>query len=174
MTIHDELILALTQKDEKRIVPLYRIVRSTAIKYELESSTYLPAQDKPDYTAPAPPEGIAPDIVIKFEHEKSEVAIEVETDMDFDFGKSLRQIKKYQRRFRKVYVIIPKEYERFVPLYKNEDFDVYLWTATRIWECMQCGNIIYEKRPITPKCSKRSCGPHQRLKGIMDTTFIEA
>lgn len=103
------------------------------------------------------------------------VAIEVETDINLDFGASLRQVKKYQKRFPKVIVIIPKEYERFVPLYKNESLRVWLWSATRIWECLRCGNIAYENRPITGfKCLGKGCGSKEhRLKGTTDEAFVE-
>ena len=175
MGIHDEIILALTQPDENGEVPLYRIVGTKRIEYHLESSTYLPATGQPDYTAPLSPRGITPDIVVEFKDKtRYPIAIEVETDINFNFGRSLRQINKYQRRFEEVKVIIPKEYERFVPLYKNEGFRVYLWETTRIWECMRCGEITDEKRPIRPKCSAKDCNStEQRLKGIKDTTFKE-
>lgn len=63
---------------------------------------YLPAGDQPDFTAPLPPRGITPDIIVTtLGIPKRKIAIEVESDIDFDPEKALRQIKniaKYSRR----------------------------------------------------------------------------
>ena len=134
MTIHDELVLALTQPNEKGDVPIHRMVGSNEIEYRIEESVYLEPGEQPDYSAPLPPQGITPDITVTLRTFPAEakVLIEVETDMDLDFGMSLQQVKRYKKKYPGVIVVIPKEYERFVPLYKNEGFRVYLWRATRI------------------------------------------
>jgi len=176
MTIHDELILALTQPNEKGDVPIYKMAGVNGVPFRIEESTFLSQGEQPDFTAPLPPQGITPDIVIRARTFPVErwVAIEVETDMDFDFGRSLQQVKKYKGKYG-VIVVIPKEYERFVPLYKNEGFEVYLWRAIRIWECMQCGHPSYVEKPIRPKCSAKGCdSKEQRLKGIKNAEFVEA
>lgn len=177
MTIHDELILALTQPNEKGDVPIYKMVGVSNAQYRIEESAYfLPSRDHPNGSAPFPPRGITPDIIVRARTFPVEewAAIEVETDMDFDFGRSLQQVKKYKGKYG-VIVVIPKEYERFVPLYKNEGFRVYLWRAIRIWECMQCGHPSYVEKPIKPKCSAKGCNSQeQRLKGIKNAEFVEA
>jgi hypothetical protein len=176
MTIHDELILALTQPNEKGDVPIYKMVGRNNAPFRIEESAFLSQGDRPDYTAPLPPQGITPDIIVRVRTSPVEewVAIEVETDKDFDFGESLRQVKKYRGKYG-VIVVIPMEYERFVPLYKNEGLRVYLWKATRILECMACGKLSYVDKPIEPKCSAKGCkSPGQRLKGIKDEKFVEA
>ena len=176
MTIHDELILALTQPNEKGDVPIYRMVGVDHVPFRIEESAFLSQGDRPDFTAPLPPQGITPDIIVRTRTFPVEewVAIEVETDMDFDFGRSLQQVKKYKGKYG-VIVVIPKEYERFVPLYKIEGFTVYLWRAIRIWECMQCGNRTTGEGPVPPKCAIRGCNSReQRLKGIRNAEFTEA
>lgn len=99
------------------------------------------------------------------------IAIELETDINWDFGKSLRQIKKYRKKFTTI-VIIPKKYERFAPLYINAGFRVYLWEATRVWKCMRCGKITPTRKTLKPKCSDKGCNStEQRLSRIKDATF---
>jgi len=150
MTIHDELILALTQLYKKGKAPLYEIVESKDVNYRIEEpmNRELPSGNIIKMT---------PDIIVHYKGSEKRVAIEVENDIQWDFADSLRQVKKYKRYppknwKLKVIVIIPKEYQRFAPLYNNEEIPVWLWTATRIWECMRCGNITEEKRTLKPKC----------------------
>ena len=196
MSIHDELILELIKPDKwgKPTGYIVNIVGTSNIKCKVEESVrfvrevhpYIPSRIKRIYyqlVEGLPTETVieemTPDIIVEIlgstSKEKELVAIELETDMDFDFGKSLRQIKKYARRFKEVIIVIPKEYERFAVLYKNEGFRVYLWEATRIWECMRCGNTTEERKSIKPKCSRKSCrSTEQRLKGVKNVTFKEA
>jgi len=176
MTIHDELVLALTQPNESGEVPIYRMVGIDKAPFVVEESVLLPPRAQIEFAARLPPEGITPDIFVRVRTLPTQewMAIEVETDTDFDFGKSLQQVKKYKEKYN-VIVVIPKEYERFVPLYRNEGFRVFLWKATRIWECMRCGHLSYVDRPIKPKCSSKDCNsPEQRLKGIKNAEFEEA
>ena len=176
MTIHDELVLALTRPNEKGDVPIVGIVGTSAIRYRIEESTYLTPGDQPDFTAPLSPQPIVPDITIwRKDERKPSYAIEVETDIDFDFGASLRQVKRYRKDFPTAVVVIAKEYERFVLLYKNEGFRVCVWRATRVWECMRCGNWTTGEGPVPPKCTVKDCGSReQRLKGIRNAEFVEA
>lgn len=163
MGIHSELILALCQRDEKGNIPLVKVVRTANIEVRFEESTYLPARDQPDFTAPLPPRGITPDIIVTtLGIPKRKIAIEVESDIDFDVGKTLRQIKKYSEVF-ETKLIIPKEQEKYAPIFKNEGFPVYLWRATRIWECMKCGQKTYEKTSIKPRCSNTQCHASRSL-----------
>lgn len=100
---------------------------------------------------------MSPDIVATNPTSGKTTTIEMETDIDFNFAHSLQQIKKYKkhyRAFQKVVVIIPERYERFANLYATQGFGVHLWKATRIWECMRCGNRMEEEKIIKPRCSK--------------------
>jgi len=105
---------------------------------------------------------------------KRKIAIEVESDIDFDVGKTLRQIKKYSKIF-ETKLIMPKEQEKYAPIFKNEGFCVYLWVATRIWECMKCGQKTYERINITPKCSNTQCAKTRtlRLVGLKEIELEE-
>lgn len=120
---------------------------------------------------------MTPDVFVRVRDSGKTIAIELETDVQWDFGQSLHQIKKYRRNsrdFNLVVVIIPKEYVRFALLYRQENFPVYLWRASRVWECMQCGNIAVEERTVKPRCSVESCHSNeQRLKGLRDAFFEE-
>lgn len=173
MTIDDELILELIKPDRNGKVgkdaPIIRIVGSGDIEYKLEEldSFYRDHES----VIKKEPTYISPDItVIKASGER--IAIELENDLKWDFMESLRQVKNYQQKF-KTKVIIPKEYERFAPLYKNEDFRVYLWKAKRKWQCLRCGTITDKEGPTQPICGKKDCGNKNRnefrlvgLKGI--------
>lgn len=173
MTIHDELIRELIRLDS-RSKPTGKIVHIAGranIKINLELY----------YAHPSPNiDKIVPDIVFEDLSFKTHpindrrVAIEMESDMHWDFAASLRQVHNYRSSglFKKVIVIIPYEYRRFAPYYRNEGFEVWLWKATRIWECMRCSNIMEEKRTVQPRCSE--CGKtEQRLKGIKDADLKE-
>ena len=175
MGIHSELILALCQRDEKGQIPLIKVVGTANIEVRFEESLYLPARDQPDFTAPLPPRGITPDIIVTtLGIPKRKIAIEVESDIDFDAGKTLRQIKKYSEIF-ETKLIIPKEQEKYAPYFKNEGFRVYLWTATRIWECMKCGQKTYEKTSFKPRCSNKQCHASRslRLAGLKEIEIDE-
>jgi len=169
------LILALCQRDEKGNIPLVKVVGTMNIEVQFEESLYLPARDQPDFTAPLPPRGVTPDIIVTtLAVPKQKIAIEVESDIDFDPEKTLRQIKKYSEIF-ETRLIMPKEQEKFAPYFKNEGFRVYLWTATRIWECMKCGQKTYEKTSIKPRCSNTQCHASQslRLAGLKEIELDE-
>lgn len=165
MGIHSELVLALCQRDEKGNIPLVKVVRTTNIEVQFEESMYLPAGGQPDYTAPLPPVGITPDIIVRtLGIPRRKIAIEVESGIDFDLGKTLRQLKKYRKMFKETKLIIPKKQEKFAPIFRNEGFPVYLWTATRIWECMKCSQKTYAKTNFKPHCSNTHCNKTRPLK----------
>jgi hypothetical protein len=83
-------------------------------------------------------------------------------------------VKRYRKGFPNTIVVIAKEYERFVPSYKNEEFRVYVWRAIRVWECMRCGSRTTEEGPVPPKCTVKDCNSReQRLKGIRNAEFVE-
>ena len=175
MGIHSELILALCQRDEKGKLPLVKVVRTANIEVRFERSRYLPATDQPDFTAPLPPRGITPDIIVTtLGIPKRKIAIEVKSDINFEPEKTLRQIKKYSVIF-ETKLIIPKEQKKYAPYFKNEGFRVYLWRATRIWECMKCGRKTYEKTSIKPRCSNAQCRASRslRLAGLKEIELDE-
>lgn len=124
MTIDDELIYELIKPDihgkvgEKALI--VKIVGTRKIEYELEEPThYLETYEGGGFIDKKPAK-IMPDITVTIPHEQErQIAIELENDVHWDFGKSLRQIKKYKDKFDDARVIIPKEYEKFAPLYKN-------------------------------------------------------
>ena len=181
MTIDDELILELINPDihgkvgEKALIA--KIVGTRKIDYALEESILSWEY----YDRRALSESgreqvkITPDIIVKVLEEKypRPIAIELENDLHWDFGESLRQIKKYKNEFDDTRVIIPEEYERFAPLYKNEGIRVYLWKATRVWQCMICGDITHKEGPIPPKCEECNKHTQHRLVGLEDTDIEE-
>ena len=175
MTIHDELILELIMPDKagKPTGKIIEIIGTSNLRYRLELSRDITENFETIAT-------ITPDIVVMNLNSKDmivsnrESAIELENDIQWDFADSLRQIRKYGEEFKDVVVIIPKEYERFASLYKNEGFRVWFWKAIRVWECMQCGTITEERRTVKPRCSGKNCNStEQRLKGLKDTQFEE-
>lgn len=174
MGIHDELISTLCQEDEQGNIPIVKIVGTLNIDIRFEVSMYLPVRGRPQFTAPLPPRGITPDIIVtKKDDPENQIVIEVKGDIKFDAGQTLRQIKKYSEKF-DTRLIIPWEQERFVPYFKNEGFQVYLWKAKRKWICDNCDHITYEIKRIRPRCSK--CGKTQplRLAGLVEMELNEA
>ena len=181
MTIHDELVLALTNPDEKGKVPLSKIVKSSDISVKLEELVYRPLPSAGEWKK------MVPDIIVTLSpkaHPESQrkVAIELESDLKWDFAASLRQIKDYkqflpsrQRQKYDVIAIIPKEYERFVSRYNNEGIVVWLWEATAEWICELCGHtaiIKMERAKILRKCEHEKCsfsGHH--LKRLVSVSF---
>ena len=177
MTIDDELILKLTQPDDSGKIPLHTIVKSKDIMLQIEELIL--------YRLP-PQQGewkrIIPDILITIaphahKERQKEVLIELENDVKWDFADSLRQMKLYKKiktsdKEKEVIGLIPKIYERFVPLYYNEGIPVWLWSATRIWECMNCGTHTEKILTTKPKCSNSDCNSNAlRLRGLKDVKF---
>ncbi len=174
MTIHDELVLKLIAPDPASRKPrgyINNIVGSSNIKYILEEVFYWRGHEQVVLRTYVK---MAPDIVVTNISSGKTTAIEVETDIEWDFAHSLRQLKKYKNNrkdFKEVVVIIPKKYERYASLYDEQGFQVHLWEATRIWECMRCGNEMEDKRTIKPKCSATSCNStEQILKGLKENS----
>ena len=180
MTIDDELILELVKPDrhgkvgEKALI--VKIVGTPKIEYMLEEPTFCWEY----YERRVQSESgrvrvtMTPDITVKvLDKIPKPIAIELENDVHWDFGESLRQVKKYKRKFDDTRVIIPEEFERFAPLYKNEGFRVYLWTATRVWQCMICGELTYKEEPIQPKCEECNKRTEHRLVGLEDVDIEE-
>jgi len=187
MTIDDELIYELIKPDRYGKVGknalIVKIVGNRNINYRLEETTSrIPFEEK-DFTRLeilrlAMEHLITPDIIIIFpEDNRPEIAIELENDIAWNFGESLRQIKKYKSKFDDVRVIIPERYEKFAPLYKNEGFRVYLWKAKRKWQCLRCGIVTVNENRIPPRCSNEKCANNRRdefdLVGLMDTDVNE-
>lgn len=171
------MVLALLSRSNGD-VPITRIVGvgMGRIDVEFEALRYLPAQDQPDYTAPLPPKGVAPDLIVTIlGKEKKRFAIELETGIPFvDVGKTLRQVKKYTKLFQVVVLIMPEEAGRYAPIFKNEGIRVYLWTATREYQCMKCKKHTLDATSIKPRCSKCDASDRAlRYSGIKDTKFEE-
>jgi len=186
MKIHDALIVELIKPDRhgEATGDIIKIVGSSKIKYQLEELVYRRGQltnQKIHYLNVMDQvwHSMSPDIIVTrlrpTSEERAKVVIEVETDVDFDFGKSLRQIKNYNKEFFDVRVIIPagKEYEMFAPLYKNEGFRVWFWQAVRVWQCLRCGNVTEKAGPIQPKCNKCKKYTEHRLIELKDVKFDE-
>jgi hypothetical protein len=176
MTIDDELILELIKPDRSGKVgkdaPIIQIIGDADIAYKLEelNSFYRDHESviKKELTY------ISPDIVVSGKF--GAIAFELENDVQWDFMESLWQVKNYKRKFQTI-VIIPKEYERFAPLYKNEGFKVHLWKANRKWQCLRCGAETIKEGPVIPKCSGSECNNHNpkefRLVGLKDADIQE-
>ena len=151
-------------------------------KVQFEESTYYYHQYRESGIF-SPPKSelvkITPDLTVTFPRKKNiKVAIELENDIKWDFGESLRQLKKYKVKFPDTRVIIPEEYKRFASIYKNEGFRVYLWKAKRKWQCLKCGTITEKEGPIQPQCKNEDCKNKNRnefrLVGLQDTEILEA
>jgi len=178
MTIDDELILELIKPDESGnigkealILKVLKKHEGLIIGYKLEESTcykrsYTEGNERTLSTIKTEIIDITPDITIAIHVGKGVrlIAVELENDIQWDFGRSLRQTKRYRENlnFFNTTVIIPQEYRRFAPLYKNERISVYLWKATRKWQCLRCGEIATKEEPITPKCKNAECNNHSR------------
>jgi hypothetical protein len=201
MTIDDELILELIKPNSIGKIgsnaPILDIVgeREKETLYTLEESTQYTMTYGSRHANQVDIVKMTPDIVlaktptyqtpegrtIKISHEDlitaygHNIAIELENDIQWDFQSSLRKLKKYKYNFPDTRIIIPKDYERFAPLYKNEGFRVYLWKAARRWQCLRCGAETEKEGPVTPKCKncQNSSQNDFRLVGLQDTNIEE-
>ncbi len=103
------------------------------------------------------------------------MAVELENDIKWDYENSIRQMKLY-RRYRhldkqtELIAIIPKYYERFAGGYKQERIDVRLWSATRLLQCMRCGEITPTADKPNTKCVYCQHG-NLRFTGIQDEKY---
>ncbi len=172
MTIDDELLIELIKPNRKGRVGngalIIKIVGTKNIEYQLEHPLDYQTRDDaynrrwsvmtPDITVTPPQKG------------EKQIAIEVENDIQWDFGASLRQVKKYQQKF-DTRIIIPEEYKRFAPLYKNEGFRVYLWKAKRKWQCQKCETITLNESRVPPKCSNEEC--NNKSQNLFDLVGLE-
>jgi len=171
MTIHDELVLELIKPDRRRKPTGYiiHIVGGRNVSYVLEELFYWRGHHQAVLNVYVE---MTPDIVVTNKGSGKRTAIEIESDVEWDFAHSLRQVKKYRQNskdFDDVVVIIPKKYERFAILYENEGFPVYFWKATRIWEC-KCKKVTEDERTVKPRCS--SCSSTElEFKGVKDVKF---
>ncbi|MGA3289883.1 MAG: hypothetical protein ABSD42_06565 [Candidatus Bathyarchaeia archaeon] len=182
MTIDDELILELIKPDKKGEVGkdalIFKIVGNKKIKYKLEKSEIhyefyvdVLSLERRNFK-------MTPDITVSIPEESKDIAIELENDVGtWDFQRSLRQAKKYQTKFEDTRVIIPKEYEKFAPLYAHEGLRVYLWKTQRLWKCLRCETVTVDEKPFPPQCSKSGCGNKSpvefRLIGLQGTVIEE-
>jgi len=170
MTIHDEIIKEITKPNEQGKTILDDMISFPIRNIELEA-----------YRRVVNPEGefekICPDIIVDVEYEgRNQLAIEVESDITWDFASSLRQVKKYRRnqsiRFLDVKAIIPKDYEEYAPLYRNEDIDVWTWQALSHWICYGCDTrqAVHLQRPrIVRRCENEEKHEHHlRLEFLSD------
>lgn len=185
MTIDDELLLELFKPDRYGKVGdnalITDVVGTRNILYRLEQHTSRLAEEDietVDDIRYAIEHIITPDITIILPtKDEKEIAIELENDIAWDFGKSLRQIKKYTSRFKDVRVIIPETYERFAPFYKNEGFRVYLWKAKRKWECVRCGTVTINESRVPPQCENKNCKNKRReefdLVGLVNVEVMK-
>lgn len=186
MTIDDELLLELIKPDKTtgeigEGALIVKIVGTRRIDYELEETTYHwrdyfhEGTKRQSEMIP-----MTPDIMAKIPSSEkgfSTIAIEVENDLQWDFGESLRQLRKYKLNFADTRIIIPIDYQRFAPLYKKAGFRVYLWKAKRRWQCLRCGTETTKEGPVTPICSNSECKNHSqnefRLVGLKDADIEE-
>lgn len=182
MTIDDELLLELFKPDRYGKVGdralIVKIVGTRLIQYKLEETmvywkTYED-RDEREVRRGTKEIMVTPDITVTIPKEsKKQIVIELENDVKWDFGDSLRQIKKYRDRFPDARIIIPEEYKRFAPLYKNEGFRIYLWKTTRMWQCLRCGTVTEKEGPVQPKCEQCNKNTEHRLIGLKDTKIEE-
>jgi hypothetical protein len=192
LTIDDELILELIKPDAKGKVTeealIVDITGTKEILYKLEESTYYLETYGSEENQEIEIVRITPDITIwkkpargwktlvkdvmkeMIIGQEEGIAIELENDIQWDFQSSLKQVKKYKGKFQDTRIIIPDDFKRFAPLYRNEGFRVYLWNTERIWNCLKCGTETVKEGPVVPKCQ---CGAHNhsdfRLVGLKNT-----
>ena len=105
---------------------------------------------------------ISPDIIVTVLNSNERIAIEIENDIKWDFGESLRQVKKYRDKFPDTRIIIPESYQRYAPLYKNEGLRVFLWSGKRKWKCLRCETITLNESRIPPKCKNNHCNNNSK------------
>ena len=194
MTISDELLYEIIKPKSNGETgddaPIMDIVGKRKIAYKIEKAMAYTQKLGTGKSLELDIVKITPDILVKIPAKKNiktkdnldqnpeqYLALEIENDIHWDFKKSLMKIKKIKCRFQDTRVIIPKEYERFAPLYVNEGIRVYMWDAKRIWKCMKCGTETEKKGLITPICSKPKCKNHKqnefRLNGLSETIIGE-
>lgn len=178
MKLHDLLVYELIKptKHKEPTGAIIKIIGSGDIAWTLEETERF--QERATHSLETIIDYMTPDIKVTrlrpAQGEMPTVIVEVETDVDFDFAESLRQIKKYRRITRDVRVIIPKEYENFAPLYTNEGFRIWFWKAKRILECLRCKNLMEIEGPYEPKCPTCDNKTTQhRLVGLGDAEFSE-
>lgn len=190
MTIDDELLLELFKPDKYGKVGkdalIVNVVKTLKLEYTLEESTsyWEYYERRTELESGREQVKITPDIIVKKLDEKYSrpIAIELENDIQWDFQESVKQVKKYKNKFEDVRVIIPEKYKLFAPLYKNEEFRVYLWKAKRKWQCLRCGTINVNESRVPPKCEGkysegRPCDNRSRdefdLVGLEDADVYE-
>lgn len=168
LTIHSELVLEVVNN-------LVKIIGTTKYKYNLMEHVVERLIVKGQASGRPSRYEIecSPDIIVYPVGKKlKQLAIEVESDINFDFDASMRQIKKYKHLF-KVVVIIPNKFEKFAKLYLNDDIKVFLWSAIRIWRCRQCGSLVEVEGLLKPKCSKENKWTEHILEGIKNFKLKE-
>ncbi len=183
MTIDDELIREIIKPERdgtvsKDALIVKKIVHNSRITYKLEESTYYVEHFEGSGIMKKEIVTMTPDIIVTIPREDKQIALELENDYNWDFQESLRQIKKYIHKFPDTRVIIPKEYQRFAPLYKNDGVRVYLWTTKRVWQCLKCRTETVNESTFPPKCSNtKNCKSHSpsefTLIGLKDTDIEE-
>lgn len=177
MKFHDALIYELIKPTRygEPTGKIVGIVGTKKIKYQLEETEEF--QKRATHSLETIIDYMTPDIILTrlkpLTGERPKVVIEVETDIDFDFAKSLRQVKKYKKITPDVRMVIPKEYERFAPLYKNEGFLVWFWKAKREYECLRCRSTTQIEGPYEPKCNNCQKYTKHKLVGLIDADFLE-
>jgi len=167
MTLHDELLRALVTPDNEGVFPLNKIIDTEILDANYEESLRV-LDDYNEFMY------ISPDIVLSVRDPSNfkntrKIAIELETGYEWDFGDSLRQIKKYRKNksmnWLNVIVIIPKEYNRFAAIYRNEYIAVFQWEAKGKYICGTCEEehiipiTVYKRDQICPNKKKKD-GPH--------------
>lgn len=185
MTVEDELVRELFRPDFYgnlgKDALIINIVGTRLFDYKLEETEEFPfwrtvGREQKGLKRKRFIERMTPDITITLKQENITMAIELENDINWDFQDSLRQLKKYKKKFSDARIIIPREYKRFAPLYYHEGFPVYLWNAKRKWECLRCHHVNVNESRIPPKCEgtkEKSCSNSSRdefdLVGLKDT-----
>jgi len=154
MSIHSELIRLVV---EQRV----KILREANRPYRLMPYDFKLVHPRSNHWVQ-----ISPDIVVNKRDGRS-VAIEIESDIKYDFDNSMRQIRKYLLTYDETKVVIPEEYERFAFLYENEGVEVFLWSGIRTWKCRGCDHEFENHHKQNVKCPK--CNSNQvELSGILD------
>ena len=162
MTISDELLVELSKTDKfgeiGKNALLVKVVGTSNFTYTLEEPKWFRKNYEEKLRTVIHRKQkeimISPDVIVKITNTNEQIAVKIENDIKWDFGESLRQVKKYRDKFPDTRIIIPKSHQRYAPLYKNEGLRVFLWSGKRKWKCLRCETVTLNENRVPPRCDK--------------------
>jgi hypothetical protein len=170
--LHDLLVLKITQGEGENL-PLAQIIGRIGVHWESEFPVdrgwidiWVPRQ-----------KGIEQPYVI-----------EVETGYDFNCATILQKFERFKLAlikppahfggviapgtYPKMCVIIPPDFDQFIPLFKAKNISVFLWKGNLEWNCKKCKKTALHSSPWKPKqCS--SCKSNERSLNLVNLKDFE-